>query len=235
MGNKNAIKILQKIKNKLLGSKALTESQYYENLFIKNVKWNSLNPNEDELKRWEAIEYLIKSHVEMESDLEILDLGCGRGWLTNLLTKYGKTIGVEPVKKVVEYAKKIFPEITFYSGYAEDLLKKGVSESFDLIVSSEVIEHIPDNLKPEFALSINKLLKKNGYVIITTPRKEAQEEWLKFFGANQPIEEWVEEKQLELLFNQNGFKSIELKRTSVLPIKDSSLIEIYQIWLFKKK
>ncbi len=41
--------------------------------------------------------------------------------------------------------------------------------SFDVVVASEVIEHIQN--KPEMCLEINRVLKENGILILTTPNK----------------------------------------------------------------
>ncbi len=217
-----------------------SESEYYEDLFIKNSLWNTPNPNTEEVLRWEIIEEFVKFSKEdtTKEDLKlyrILDLGCGRGWLTNLLSKYGKVKGIEPVDGVIQHAKKMFPRINFVAGTSKDLLDKGENKSFDLIVSSEVIEHVPDENKHGFINDIYNLLDENGFVILTTPRQEAQEEWYKYLSADQPVEDWISEEDLESLLLQNNFKKRQLKRLAMSPpIEGTPDIEIYQLWLFQK-
>ena len=227
-------KVLKNIKNELrkIYYKTLSEDQYYERLFIKDAKWNSPRPNVDEQRRWQVIEEFIES-IKLPDDTQILDLGCGRGWLSNLLTKYGEVIGIEPVKKVAEYAKKLFPPIQFKSGTSKDLLNQNFANRFDLIASSEVIEHVSDDQKPEFVRDINKLLKANGYAIITTPRKEALKDWATYAGIDQPVEEWISEAALEQLFTDQGFSAINNRRIPVL-FNETDTIDVYQAWLFKK-
>lgn len=234
------MKFLKKIKKKLNffspkkdGIKQ-TEEEYYEQLFIKNPKWNKIEPNFEEVLRWDIINEFIKSVIPNEGEIKILDLGCGRGWLTNLLSKYGKTRGIEPVKSVVEYAKKIFPNIEFLIGTTSDLLTSPNFEKYDLIVSSEVIEHIEDDLKDGFISDINKLLNNNGFLILTTPRAEVQNEWNKYLGANQPIEAWISEHDLEQLVKKNSFKTIKSSRIALSPVQDAQKLDIYQLWLFQK-
>jgi 2-polyprenyl-3-methyl-5-hydroxy-6-metoxy-1,4-benzoquinol methylase len=228
------LKIINDLKKKALKTDAVfqTEEQYYEQLFIKNEGWNKPNPNNDELKRWIVIESFI-NEIENNHSLRILDLGCGRGWLTNLLSQYGSVLGIEPVGKVVEYAKKIFPKSHFLKGTTTDLIKE-YSSSFDLIVSSEVIEHIPDSEKKQFAQEINVLLKKGGFLIITTPRKEIQMEWNKYIGVNQPVEDWITENDLKLLFEENGCFAQKTKRIPLKSSEKAPLIDVYQVCLFKK-
>jgi 2-polyprenyl-3-methyl-5-hydroxy-6-metoxy-1,4-benzoquinol methylase len=209
------------------------ESVYYEKLFINNSYWNSKDGNEDERARWKVIEELINSHVKENKSIKILDLGCGRGWLSNLLTEFGFVTGAEPVKGVVKYAKKMYPKVEFVVGSTKELIKNG-TKNFNLIVCSEVLEHIPDDKKNEFIGEIHQLLATGGYAIFSTPRAEAQEDWLKNSKITQPIEEWISENDLEKLFSQNSFKSKELKRVELSPVPGGELIPIYQVWLFTK-
>lgn len=228
-------RILKKIVNTFseFNRKPQSEEEFYEDLFIINDSWNKPSPNFDELKRWEVIEYFIK-RINLHKDSNILDLGCGRGWLSNLLSSYGIVVGIEPVVNVLKYAKHLFPHINFVAGKASSLLNN-YTKKFDLIVSSEVIEHIPDDEKEAFVNEIRMLLKIDGYSIISTPRKDAQKDWLKYSNLKQPIEEWISERELRDLFENNGFKMIEIKRIPRKPRNKPDLVDLYQVCLFQKK
>ncbi len=230
----NIKKIVSKIKNKFLRIFKTEEEMFYENFFTENPYWSSKNPNQDELSRWNAINKLIENKIDDKTNITILDVGCGRGWLSSLLTQYGNVTGVEPVKNVVKYAKKLYPNINFIVGSTPNLLPK-FKNSFDLIVCSEVLEHIPDDKKIVFVSEINQLLKKNGHAIFSTPRADIQTEWLSHADAGQPIEDWISEVNLEKLFHENKFETISLERVSIAPKKDVLPLPIYQVWLFKKK
>jgi 2-polyprenyl-3-methyl-5-hydroxy-6-metoxy-1,4-benzoquinol methylase len=216
------------------------ESDFYEKMFTKNPIWNKPSPNGEELLRWNIIEGFVKFCRENNTEgkaekFNILDLGCGRGWLTFLLSKYGDIVGIEPVKPVFKYAKKMFPHIKFICGTTKDLIKdNNCFNKYDLIVSSEVIEHIPDNEKEKFIEDISNLLKVNGFLIITTPRKEAQEEWSVYTAPDQPIEDWISEEELEILIVRKSFIKHKIERLSIRPIEGAREIEIYQLWLFQK-
>lgn len=217
-----------------------TESDFYEQMFVKNPFWNKPNPNAEEQLRWDIIEGFVKyikdNYYKSETGkFTILDLGCGRGWLTFLLSKYGDIIGIEPVKPVIKYAKKMFPKIKFICGTTKDLIKDDKDfNKYDLIVSSEVIEHIPDGEKGNFIEDISKLLNEKGFLIITTPRKDAQEEWNSYMQPGQPIEDWISEKELETLIVQKSFLKHKMERFAIPPVVGAPEIEIYQLWLFQK-
>lgn len=227
-------------RNKVSKQEVESEAEYYEKLFVKNSRWNTPNPNKEETSRWQVIESFVKLVKEESKEIkneqfEILDLGCGRGWLTKLLSNFGHVAGIEPVKNVVDHAIKMFPEIEFSVGTTEDLLKKSPKPKYNLIVSSEVIEHIPNDEKKAFINDIYELLDEKGYLILTTPRQEAQAEWLKHLSPDQPIEEWISEKDLESIVSKNKFDKIEKKTLFDSPYKGGPKIEIYQLWLFKKQ
>lgn len=98
----------------------------------------------------------------------ILDIGCGNGYLCRLLSDAGvECIGIEPAPEGLELAKKLVPEGKFYvrSCY-EDPIDSDLGK-FDLIVSTEVIEHLyfPRKLV-KFAKGH---LNPNGVFLITTP------------------------------------------------------------------
>jgi 2-polyprenyl-3-methyl-5-hydroxy-6-metoxy-1,4-benzoquinol methylase len=226
-------KVLKKVKGliKVILPAKVVEDNYYKNLFVKNDKWNKAIPNNDELRRWESIEAFIKE-IGLSQEPLILDLGSGRGWLSNLLSKYGDVIGIDPVKDVVNYARELFPNIKFLKGTTKNILPH-YSGKFDLIVSSEVFEHIEDSKKEAFVKDVFNLLKPNGTVIITTPRKEVFNEWAQVTGVKQPVEDWFSEQQIEDMFKKKGGKNPKLKRIPV-QFNEQTVIEIYQVWLFKK-
>lgn len=191
--------------NHPIGMSAKSEDQYYEDLFVKDPMWNSHQPNVDEQSRWVCIESFLKKHFDSEGDKTILDVGCGRGWMTALLSNYGKVMGIEPVVPVVEHAKKLFPTLTF-----KPLKPSGMPPgvAYDLVASSEVIEHVQD--KRSFLAELFRLVKPGGMLIITTPRGELYEEWSRKFGKpNQPIEEWIHTADLLGLLREIGFVILE--------------------------
>lgn len=77
-------------------------------------------------------------------------------------------------------------------------------ESFDSIVSTQTLEHLPE---PQKAIKeFYRLLKKDGYALITVP----------FFNEihDEPYDYWRFTKfSLEKIFKEAGFKIVELEQT----------------------
>tara|TARA_Y100000588_G_C14274080_1_gene933596 strand:+ start:1048 stop:2799 length:1752 start_codon:yes stop_codon:yes gene_type:complete len=208
---------------------SLEESLYYKELFVKNQSWNRLEPNKDELSRWKVINKFLAETYPIDNErLNIAEIGCGRGWLSYLMCKYGEVTAVDPIGDVIQYAKTNYENINFITGSADLLEFVGLENSFDVVVSSEVLEHVTDNQKPLFIKSLVNLCKPGGHIIVSTPRKDILEDWTNKYGVpNQPTEDWIFEADLIELFIEANCTSIRLER--------AFLMDIYQVHLFKKK
>ncbi len=184
------------------------EESYYHSLWSSSY-WNTREPNEDEQARANKIMMFIEDLVLPEPSAtkpyKILDLGCGRGWLTYLLGAFGDVIGADPVAASINKAKELFPEINFLLADSKGLLQILGPNYFDLIVSSEVIEHIEDTQKESFLNTIYSLLSPGGFAILTTPRGELSEKWEHANTDVQPMEQWISEVHLDQISQSAGF------------------------------
>lgn len=98
----------------------------------------------------------------------ILDLGCGNGALTRVLSNAGFEItGCDADEKGIQLAKQASPKIEFKVASVYDNPNLMGNNNFDAVISAEVVEHLllPRRL-PKFAHAV---LKKDGYLVITTP------------------------------------------------------------------
>lgn len=229
------------------------QDEFYVDLFVNKPAWSTPEPNPDEAARWckiaSFLEQLLRESRRAQPDrtLRILDVGCGRGWLTNLATAYGTCEGIEPVAGVVEHARRLFPHIRFEAGTPESVLARPDFQPFDVVLCSEVIEHVPHPQKPAFVDHLARLLTDDGYLILTTPRGDVWEEWKRIAPPNQPVEDWVTEEQLGRLLNDGGFRHLGMERIhievpslryfpAVLPIERRTLhlLPIYQVWACRR-
>jgi 2-polyprenyl-3-methyl-5-hydroxy-6-metoxy-1,4-benzoquinol methylase len=120
--------------------------------------------------------YLLPPLLEMLSEikrsgsqkLRVLDLGCGNGSLSHLIAQQGyEVVGVEDSESGVNYARQTFPNCHFIQASIYDLPFAELENSFDIVLSVEVIEHL---LYPkELVRAAKKCLKPNGRLILTTP------------------------------------------------------------------
>ncbi len=192
------------------------EEVFYRSLW-KSGYWGAAEPNDDERSRLVAIVDLLKSCDLVEMP-QILDLGCGRGWLSHALRGYGDVLGTDIVAASVERARELFPDLSFVRTDLQGLSRSHGTESFDLVVSSEVLEHVEADEKRDFMHAIHQLLRPGGYAIITTPRGELEPLWEESSDWKQPVEVWISESELDSLAVSVGFRVERRTRAHVYGI-----------------
>jgi 2-polyprenyl-3-methyl-5-hydroxy-6-metoxy-1,4-benzoquinol methylase len=100
--------------------------------------------------------------------LRVLDLGCGNGSLSNVIAQQGyEVVGVEESGQGIAVARSSFPNCEFIQGSIYDLPYKQLKNSFDVVISVEVIEHL--FYPKELVKSARNCLKPGGRLILTTP------------------------------------------------------------------
>ncbi len=112
---------------------------------------------------------LLKPYVVISEWLkgDLLELGCGEGRGIQLLApKVDSYLALDKIKSVVDQLQNSFPEVFFKHMVFPPLI--GLNDnSFDVVVSFQVIEHIKND---EFFLrEIYRVTKPGGKVYITTP------------------------------------------------------------------
>lgn len=139
-------------------------------------------------KRFSYLFHFITQKFPAE-DLEILDVG--KSELTLKLAKYYRniaTLGFAPEKDegghTVQNGDQI-PHFSFDLNQAKKI-DSWLEAEFDIIIFSEVIEHLSQ--APEFALLFfHYLLKKNGVLVCTTPNAAALFRRYKLLFGFQPF------------------------------------------------
>jgi SAM-dependent methyltransferase len=192
---------------------------FYTDLFTKDPDWSTPYPNAEEARRAAAILPLLSGLARDQlkrsaRPLRILDLGCGRGWLTYLADVYGDCLGIDPVEAVVDFARTRFPNLRFEAGTADDLLRNSHGGRFDVVIASEVIEHVPPEQREGFVEAVRALLAPEGAVILSSDRGELYERWARRGGTDQPVERWLTEREVRGLFTRHGFLAVQHERVS---------------------
>lgn len=145
---------------------------------------------------------------------EIFDAGCGEGFILKKLkeNKIGsKLLGIDFSKNAIEIGKKLHPTLSLQHASIYDIPFK--SDTFDLVICSEVLEHLEN---PEKALKeLERVTKK--YCIISVPH----EPW--FMLANllrgKNISRWGNDIEHIQHWTSRGINSLVQKNFSVEIIK----------------
>jgi 2-polyprenyl-3-methyl-5-hydroxy-6-metoxy-1,4-benzoquinol methylase len=108
---------------------------------------------------------------KLEQDNSILEVGCGTGiMITCPLLKLGFDIhGIDIDEESINYGKEIFSQNELDSNrlILDDI--GHIRHKYDVIILSEVLEHIPKSEAEDFIVKIKKLMNKNSKLLITIP------------------------------------------------------------------
>jgi 2-polyprenyl-3-methyl-5-hydroxy-6-metoxy-1,4-benzoquinol methylase len=100
---------------------------------------------------------------------EILEVGCGSGYYTRELARLGAVVtATEYAPSALAQARRNVGEVADFR--LEDAQRLSFADaSFDKVLSSEVIEHVPD---PERAVSeASRVLRPGGLLVVSTPSR----------------------------------------------------------------
>lgn len=167
--------------------------------YAKKVK-NHMNPLRF-LSEAESAYYPIH-HVltNAKPGLEILEVGCGYGYLTYALNQMGHhAIGIDISKNAINYAKSNFGNHFQLSSLADFK----TNQKFDIIVATELIEHL-DN-PAGFIHGCVNLLKDGGKILLTTPKKDFAPKKAIWKTDLPPVHTtWLSKKSFKNIARQNS-------------------------------
>jgi 2-polyprenyl-3-methyl-5-hydroxy-6-metoxy-1,4-benzoquinol methylase len=132
--------------------------------------YTSLDPSNKESGK-KLANFLISIIIKQEHVRTICDLGCGNGYLANRLADLGYyVIGIDASRSGIHLAKETYISNNLeFSCMPIDsrLSEKMQDKELDLVVSSDVIEHL---YRPSDLIEVVlRLLKPAGHFLISTP------------------------------------------------------------------
>ena len=174
--------------------------------------------------------FKLKAKQKPLDKINILDIGCGGGLLSEPMTRLGANVtGIDASIKNINiaklHAKKNNLKINYLCSSPEKLK---IQKKFDVILNMEIVEHVEDiNF---FINSCSKLLKKNGLMFVATLNKTLKSYMFAIIGAEYvlrwlPIgthdwEKFVKPKDLKNILNKNNLKLEKLDGMNFNIIKD---------------
>lgn len=114
----------------------------------------------------------------------VLDIGCGAGLLSEPLARLGgAVVGIDPAAANIEAARRHAADAGLSIDYRNAMLADviGAGERFDLVVASEVVEHVPDVRR--FVAECCDAVAPGGLLIMTTLNRTLKSFALAIVGA----------------------------------------------------
>ncbi len=161
-------------------------------------------------------DFNIKKKSKPLKNLDILDIGCGGGLLSEPLARLGaKVVGIDASERNIKvaklHAKQSKIKIDYFCTSPEKFKPK---KKFDVVLNMEIVEHV-DNVNI-FINQSSELLKKNGIMFIATLNKTLKSYIFAIIGAEYilgwlPIgthdwEKFIEPSELEKICKNNFLK-----------------------------
>jgi ubiquinone/menaquinone biosynthesis C-methylase UbiE len=152
--------------------------------------------------------------VSVQPGQRVLDVGCGTGYFATLLAQAvgpeGSVVGIDPSPEMIRYASRRTGRAIncqFQVGAAEAL--EFPAEHFDVVVSSLVMHHLPEDLQVVALQEIRRVLRPGGNVLVAeaqTPRNGLGWRLIARVHRYDRLARMV--PQLEPLASQAGFGEI---------------------------
>ena len=168
------------------------------------------------------------------SNINLLDVGCGGGLLSEPLTRLGASVtGIDASDAAIKAAKRHSDlsglKINYITGDITTLISE--NKLYDVVVASEVIEHVFSPV--EFLKGLKKLVKPNGKIIITTISRSIKSLLIAKIAAEYitkmiPVgthqwKKFIKPEELQDLLDVAGFK-VDITRGISFKLKDDRFI-----------
>lgn len=139
-----------------------------------------------------------------------LDIGCWTGGFENFLDKLpDEYFALEPDPQALKIAATRHPRGHFAAGSVFSI--PFVDQSFDVVTLFLVLEHLPKNSEVKALREINRVLRPDGYLILTTP-------FLHSIGNVLDVAFWIKGhrhyslKRISDIFCRGGFRVIRTEK-----------------------
>jgi 2-polyprenyl-3-methyl-5-hydroxy-6-metoxy-1,4-benzoquinol methylase len=172
---------------------------------------------ESKARAAKVLEYVDRLQL---SNPEILEIGCGTGWLTAKLSERGRCLGIDLSSRAIEIAKERGLSVEFKAGdFFEIALPKA---HYDLAVVVETIAYVTD--QPRFVAKLVSHLKPGGYLILTSMNKFVYERRHDVMQLKPgQVRHWLGRSELYQLLHPS-FRV--LRTTTVLPCGHKGILRI---------
>lgn len=108
---------------------------------------------------------VVLSGLDLPSRARLLDLGCGTGGNLAMLVAHGSVFACEPDGDALALAARRHPGRVVRAALPSQL--PFAAASFDVVVMTDVLEHIQDDMAA--LLAIRELLRPRGRLLLTVP------------------------------------------------------------------
>ena len=169
----------------------------------------------------------IEKHVSLAKfKSKALDLGCGEGWLSEILKKKGHyVVGLDTDPLKLKLAKKNCDEIVRYKIKNHLPFKNSY---FDFILCSDLLEHLEN---PEIIIKeISRVLKSKGEALIKVPYGP-----LDFLFMLEGHKQFFTNRKIKKMLEHANFVITKEEHFLIIPLFRVLIRQVPQFLIFKLK
>lgn len=201
---------------------------FYEGNFYEHYK----SPSPLEMTKWGA---LLHNIHKLKKGGRLLEVGCSIGNFLNIAKKYFEAYGVEVAQWSSKFARENY-NLNVFTGTIQQ--RKFPDCTFDVVVASELIEHLHDPSK--FVKEVRRVLRKDGLLVLTTGNigslmaKLKRKKWW-YFAPKYHLY-YFSPQTIRLLLDNEGFVILRFSGSMGLGVNDivKMFSEYSNKWLFMK-
>ncbi len=221
------------------GNSAEPSDRHKERLYFEHLgdRFDELMDEYDVERRLELVFSVLLAGVKL-GDTEVLEVGCGTGRFSQKIVDSGAKLTVLDVG--TNLVTRVTKSCSCEGIVADALFLPFSSESFDMVISSECIEHTADPIRAIQEMS--RICRVGGTVCLTSPNRlwypiliAAQRLGLREFSGT---ENWIFPRAAERSLRDSGLGALRLNGCHLWPFQvrfSRRLLRIldgYGKWLF---
>lgn len=177
-------RIINKLRDSALHYISQRKQTYYYEDYIRvypdGISFNKYGAHKkatnDDLKNFINHCKFYKFAAQFVKNKVVADIGCGSGYGCRILKELGsatRIYGADISKPGIEFAQARYGDYAEFSIQGITNLNQYTSRSFDVSVCSEVLEHIKEYRKEDWAIKeLKRVTKEGGIIVIGTPNTE---------------------------------------------------------------
>lgn len=160
----------------------------------------------------------INEIVKKLKPTSVLEMGCGDGRLIGSLSSVPYRVGYDISDRALHFAKAFYPTVTFTNTLID------VQSNYELVIASEVLEHIPEVEIKDFIVRCINRMKNGSFFLVSVPT------------TNNPLIEkhfrhYNKQKLLNTIFNVT--QKLNLTTIRYILVK-SKLVSFYNMLTLNK-
>lgn len=161
--------------------------------------------------QWRKLRHRTLNLADVQSGERVLDVGCGTGTLAlEVQRRVGATgyvVGIDPGEQQIASARAKAARRKLASDFQIGVIERLAfpADTFDLVLSSLMMHHLPADLKRQGLAEIARVLKPGGRLVIADfqRKKDRQGRAVRFHAGGSNIQD------LAILVRDTGFARVE--------------------------